>query len=78
MIERLLKERCPNSRPPGHEIKKLFEDDSLDVYEPYGEGGPRVDLLSSISLLNRFNVYYCTVIIIIIVNVLFSITEVTA
>ncbi|KAL9952676.1 hypothetical protein ACROYT_G039967 [Oculina patagonica] len=54
MIERLLKEMCPNSRPPGHEIKKLFEDDLLDVYEPYGEGGPKVDLLSSISLLNSY------------------------
>lgn len=53
-IECLLKMRCPNSRPPCHEISKLFEDDLLDVYEPYGDKGPRVDLLSSISLVNRY------------------------
>ena len=53
-IESLLKMRCPNCRPPCHEIRKLFQDDWLDVYAPYGEEGPRVDLLSSISLVNRY------------------------
>ena len=46
--------RCPNCRPPCHEISKLFQDDQLDVYAPYGEEGARVDLLSSVSLVNRY------------------------
>ena len=46
--------RCPNCRPPCHEISKVFQDDQMDVYSPYAEDGPRVDLLSSISLLNRY------------------------
>ena len=53
-IESLLKMRCLNCQPPCHEIHKLFQDDWLDVYAPYGEEGPRVDLLSSISLVNRY------------------------
>ena len=52
-IECLLKMRCPNCRPPCHEISELFQDDWLDAYTPYGDQGPRVDLLSSISLVNR-------------------------
>lgn len=53
-IESLLKTRCPNCRPTCHKITKLFQDDWLDVYAPYGEEGPRVDLLSSISLVNSY------------------------
>ena len=53
-IENVLAERCPNCRLPCCEVKKLFpEDQPVTAYEPYGEGGPKVDLLSSISLLNR-------------------------
>lgn len=46
-------DRCPNSRPPGSEIRKLFQESLVDVYQPFGEAGAEVDLLSSIALVNR-------------------------
>ena len=53
-IENVLVGRCSNSsRPPCHNIKKLFQEERLEGYEPYGKEGPKVDLLSSISLVNR-------------------------
>ena len=57
-IENLLMERCTNSRPPCREVKKLFDKEQLEAYEPYGEEGPKVDLLSSISLVNRYCGHY--------------------
>ena len=48
-------DRYPNSRPPCHEVTKLFHEEQLEAYEPYGVEGPKVDLLSSISLVNRYH-----------------------
>lgn len=54
-MENVLLERCSNScRRPSHSIKKLFHEDQGEAYEPFGENGPKVDLMSSISLVNRY------------------------
>ena len=54
-IERILFEKCHNtSRPSCHEIRQVFVDKPLESYKPSGEEGSRVDLFSSISLINRY------------------------
>ena len=52
-IEHILLEKCYNtSRPSCHEIQKLFQQEPSEAYELFGK-----DLLSSISLVNRYPGY---------------------
>ena len=61
-IEQILVEKCRNtSKPPCREIQQVLLNEPLESnsYKPYGEEGSKVDLFSSISLINRFiNVFY--------------------
>lgn len=59
-IEQILAEKCHNtSRPPCREIQQVLIDEPLESYKPYGEEGSKVDLFSSISLINRYiNVFH--------------------
>ena len=54
-MENILLRRCPGCHSPAKQVLAQFAGDSLPVYKPYGENGPKVDMLSSVALINRFS-----------------------
>lgn len=50
----MLMEKCHNRTVPDEEdIREFMEDHVIPPYMPYGKTGPRITLVSAISLINR-------------------------
>lgn len=50
----MLMEKCHNRTVPDEEdIREFMEDHAIPPYMPYGKTGPRITLVSAISLINR-------------------------
>uniref|UniRef100_A0A061QLI9 Putative dicer-2 n=1 Tax=Cupiennius salei TaxID=6928 RepID=A0A061QLI9_CUPSA len=54
-VEKMLLDKCHNrSLPSEEEIKQFMADSLIPPYMPYGESGPRITMISAISLINRY------------------------